>query len=37
MRLITTRGREREELEFLSEKQYTDALSETFGISIGSK
>lgn len=32
MRLITTRGRAREELELSSEKQYTEALSKIFGI-----
>lgn len=34
MRLITTRGREREESELSSEPQYADALREKFGITI---
>ena len=34
MRLITTRGREREESELASEPQYADALREKFGITI---
>jgi N-hydroxyarylamine O-acetyltransferase len=34
MRLITTRGRERKEVELSSEPQYADALREKFGITI---
>jgi len=34
MRLITTRGRDREEFELASETQYADALREKFGITI---
>lgn len=36
LRLITTRGREREELELSSEPQYADVLREKFGITIES-
>ena len=35
MRLITTRGRERKELELSSETQYADLLREQFGITLG--
>jgi N-hydroxyarylamine O-acetyltransferase len=35
MRLITTCGRERNELELSSETQYADLLREQFGITIG--